>query len=295
MTKRDDDQLLRILDAERLDDDGPEMREIRKVRDEVETILRAAFGNVDVSIKYGGSKAKGTMLKGSYDLDILIYFHRDNDRAGKTLKEIYDSVVKALAPHFRIDPRTTAIRLFAKDDRSSGRGLHVDVVPGRYIDETRTRVFLHQESDDEKDRLMTDPVEHVRFVRESGVLDAVCILKLWRVRNALAVKQFPLEILSIKLLKPYRQLGLADQVKGVIADIVGMTAPPRIEDPANPSRDLSALLAADIWADLHAAAQQAMSSGWAWPEILVTEPIAAAPAIVAAVRSVSTPTKPWSM
>jgi hypothetical protein len=293
MTMKDDDELRRILEAERLEDDGPEMREIRRVRAEVEAILNKAFGTADVSIKYGGSKAKGTMLMASYDLDILIYFHRNNDRAGTTLEAIYKSVAAALTPYYYVDPRTTALRLHAKDDRSSGPGLRVDVVPGRYIDDTTTSVFLYQK-DDEKDRLMTDPVEHVRFVRESGVLDAVCALKLWRVKNDLRVKQFPFEILCVNLLKPYRQLGLADQVKGALIDIANMTAPPRLEDPGNPSRDLSSLMEGEAWSDLHAAAQQAANMGWVWSDILMTEALAGAPAIVRAVENVHVPTRPWS-
>jgi hypothetical protein len=294
MTKHDP-ELHRILEAERLDPEGPEMREVQRARAQVEGILRDAFGTTGLSIRYGGSKAKGMMLKCSYDLDLLTYFHRDNDVAGSTLPAIYKSVGDVLAGHYHIKPGTTAIRLHAKDDRSSGPGLRIDVVPGRFIDESRTQVFLHQK-DGDKGRLMTDPDEHIRFVRDSGVVEPACLLKLWRVNNGLLIRQFPFEILCINLLKPMKHLGLADQITRTLGIVSGMHAAPSVKDPANPDNDLSRLLTPDIWADLRAAATQAIANAqWqGWAGILLTEPVADAHAELAtAVKSVHIATKPW--
>jgi hypothetical protein len=292
---RHDAELRCILEAERLDSEGPEMREVQRTRAEVEGVIRDAFGTTGLTIRYGGSKAKGMMLKCSYDLDLLIYFHRDNDAAGSTLPAIYNSVADVLGGHYQIDPGTTAIRLHAKNAHVAGPGLCVDAVPGRFIDVSRTNVWLHQK-DADKHRLMTDPDEHIRFVRDSGVVDPACLLKLWRVDNRLVIRQFPFEILCVDLLKPMKHLGLADQITRALGTISGMQAAPSIKDPANPDNDLSRLLTPDVWADLCAAASQTVDNHkWqGWSGIFMTEPIADAEvALAAAVKSVHVATKPW--
>jgi hypothetical protein len=289
--------LQEIVEAERLDPNGAEMREIQRCRMEVETLLRAEFGTQGLSIRYGGSKSKGTMLKRSYDLDILSYVHHDNDRLGSRLSEIHDSVKSALEKQYWVDDSgTTALRLHAKDDRTKGPGLRIDVVPGRFIDASQTYVFLHQ-TDGEKSRLQTNPDKHIEFVRDSGVLDGVCALKLWRVGNGLLVRQFPFEILSVNLLKPKRNLEINAQVAHVLGTIASMTSPPRVEDPANANNDLSRLLTQNVWADLQAAAQRAVKQlpNSSWASILLVDDVDASSEHIAAVAaSVKTVSRPWS-
>ena len=79
------DYLKEILERQQLLDDGKEMRELRKHRQDVETLLCSKYGNAP-HLRYGGSKAKGTMILESYDLDLHCYFERDETVAGETLK-----------------------------------------------------------------------------------------------------------------------------------------------------------------------------------------------------------------
>ena len=289
------DELLRILKTERLRENDPEMSAIREARADIEGVLARRFGTTDVTVRYGGSKAKGMMLKSAYDLDILDYFGRDNDRAGRTLPEIYKSVGDALREHYIVEERTTALRLYAKENGGRGKALHIDVVPGRFIDDSRTDVFLHQK-DAEQGRLKTNPDKQIEYVTKSGVVDGTCALKLWRVKNGLLVKQFPFEIMCVDILKPKKHLVLADQVRHGLTEIAEMTRPPVIVDPGNVSRDLSVLLTPDVWNDLHTAASQSLERlEWSnWSDIMMTEPISVDIAAVAAtVKSAQIATKPW--
>ncbi|MDZ4865208.1 MAG: hypothetical protein SGJ01_17445, partial [Gemmatimonadota bacterium] len=65
----DQEYLEGVLKEQSLSDDSPEMNELRRRRSEVEEHLRAEFGSAP-RIRYGGSKAKGTMIKEAYDLDL---------------------------------------------------------------------------------------------------------------------------------------------------------------------------------------------------------------------------------
>lgn len=189
------DYLTLVLDQQTPAADGPELKALRANRQAIENVLVAAFGS-SPTIKYGGSKAKGTMVLVSYDLDILCYFPRDDDDAGGTLAELYKSVAAALerADH-RIDRKRSALRVRSV----AGADFHVDVVPGRYIDDDEADVFLHQHGGT-KACLKTNPEVHVAHVSESGCVDEICLAKVWRELASLHIKTFVLELAVIDVL-----------------------------------------------------------------------------------------------
>ena len=135
----DDTYLQSVLDAQVVGDDGQEMKDLRAARAEVEQLLVKHFSGSSPTIRYGGSKAKGTMNLIDYDLDIICYFPRNDTPAGKTIEEIYENVRKALETKYSVAPKTTALRV-----RDHRRDLHIDVVPGRFIDDSKTYAFVHQ-------------------------------------------------------------------------------------------------------------------------------------------------------
>ena len=71
------------------------MAEVKELGDTA-VLLVAAGRASSPTIRYGGSKAKGTMIKEAYDLDMTCYFGHDDTRAGQTLEDIYGNTRKAL-------------------------------------------------------------------------------------------------------------------------------------------------------------------------------------------------------
>ena len=67
----DQEYLNAVLEDQSLADDSEELEELREHRDAVEALLREAYGSCSPTIKYGGSKAKGTLIRESYDLDLV--------------------------------------------------------------------------------------------------------------------------------------------------------------------------------------------------------------------------------
>lgn len=285
-----------VLAAQTPADDSPEMKELQANRAAVETVLREALPGAFATLRYGGSKAKGTLILESYDLDIVFYVPSGNNAAGETLKDIFGNVKTALAKHYAVEPRTSAMRLRSTDRRSD---LHIDVVPGRFTDDTKTDCYLHQEKG-EKDRLKTNLDVHIKHIRDSGLLDALRLLKLLRVRRAIQVKQFAYELLGVKLLNGKHQRPIEGQLDHFFAEIANSEQPIAIEDPANPGgNDLSGLLKT-AWPGLRQAAQsivaQAKASGW---EGVFGKPSAVpasdrAPRLEVIRQGTSTATKPWS-
>lgn len=284
-----------VLAAQSLGDDSAEMKELQTNRAAVEKVLREAFPAASATIRYGGSKAKGTLIRESYDLDVVFYIPNGNNAAGETLEDIFTNVKTALSNHYGVEPKTSALRLRSTDRRSD---LHVDVVPGRFTDDSKSDCFLHY-ANGNKARLKTNLDVHITHIRDSGVVDTLRLLKLLRVRRAIQVKQFAYELLGVKLLKGKRQRTISEQLDHFFTEIANSEQAIVIEDPANPSgNDLSSLLRT-AWPGLRYAArtilQQARASGW---EGIFGKPNAVpatdrAPRLEV-IRQSTSGTKPWS-
>ncbi len=259
--------LEKILADQDLPDDSDELKELQDHRTDVETLLRDGFPNTSLTIRYAGSKAKGTLNREAYDLDIACFVADGDTSAGDSLKDIYANVQKVLAQSYYVELKTSAIRLKSKEPDTYGTSLHIDVVPGRFVDKSKSDCFLHQEGA-EKERLKTNLDVHIAHVRDSGVVPAIRLQKLWKCRRALQIRQFVFELLVIDLLKGKKDKPLSEQLEYVWTTIRDSADPISVEDPANPTgNDLSPLLTATIWSELQTAARTTLaliagSGGW---------------------------------
>lgn len=205
-------------------------------RKEVEEFLREQFGE-EPTIRYGGSKAKGTMIKENYDLDIVCYFPRDCER---DIKEIYEDVYKKLTEKYLVNPKTSALRIQKIGNDKVKVDYHVDVVPGRFVDDKKSDAFLYV-SQGEGSRIKTNLETHIKFVSQSGCVDVIKISKLWRSRNNITLRTFLLELLVIECLKGSRSKdNLQYSFKNFLEYLRDNISDVRLEDPANTNNVVSA-------------------------------------------------------
>lgn len=234
------DYLKKILEQQTFSDGDAEIKDLRERRSQLDAKLRAVFWKSSPSIKWAGSMAKGTMICESYDGDMTCYFSCDEAEAGKTLAEIHSSVRKILEEDYQIEVKASALRVRDKSDWSTD--LHIDVVPGRYVDESRSDVFLHRTTG-EKIRLKTNLQTHIDHIRDSGVTDIIRLIKLWKVRNGIAIaKTFVLELLVVKILKEFESASLAEQLNHVWTTFRDKADTLSVEDPANSNNELKGIL-----------------------------------------------------
>jgi hypothetical protein len=257
--------LEQVLESQKLEDDSKELKELQAHRAEVERLLREHFDECSPTIRYGGSRAKGTLILALYDLDIICYFPSDDTAAGATLEDIYNNLKAALENEYLVIPKTSALRLKSEDQQGIVHDFHIDVVPGRYVDGDNGDCFIYQANADKK-RLKTNLDVHIDHVRDSGVTDSIKLMKYWKVRKGLQVKQFVWELLIIDLLKGKSSDPLADQLVHVWTQIRDSEESMHVEDPANPiGNDLSAVLA-DNWQWLRTASDSTLRTindiGW---------------------------------
>jgi hypothetical protein len=261
-----EEYLKSILKSQNLASDSQELKDLQQRRIDVEELLRENFYECSPIIRYGGSKAKGTMIRESYDIDIICYFLHDDTAAGETLEEIYKNVQKTLSTKYFVEPKASALRLKDPNPKNYGVDFHIDVVPGRFTDDSKTDAFLYQSSG-EKKRLKTNLDVHINHVKESGFTEAIRLLKLWKVRNGLRVKNFALELFTIDLLKSQKTAAIDNQLSYVWTKLRDEVDEVSIEDPANPTgNDLSAMLNPEIRFELSSVSKRTLEnikeSGW---------------------------------
>lgn len=287
-----------ILDAQTLDEKGPELKNLRKKREEVEALLREKYGSAPI-IRYGGSKAKGTMILKSYDLDIICYWPNEDDSGGSTLEEIYNNVAKELGTKYYVEKKRSALRIQTHDIKNR-LDLHIDVVPGRFTDEKQSDAYLYQESGDKK-RLKSNLDIHLSHVRDSGFIPEIRLMKLWRVNNGLtSIKNFVLELLVIKLLKDTRIRSLDERLQYVWGEFKERKDTLTVEDPANPQgNDLSSLLDATVRMNLASFGEHTLLliDSLGWESVFGKDPkedeTNKVEMLSQAAASISKPAKPW--
>jgi hypothetical protein len=298
--------LKKILQQQTFGEEDQELVDLRQRRKDIEKLLRSHFSTASPRIRVAGSMAKDTMIRDSYDLDIACYFARDDDEAGTTLEEIYNNTVEALSRDYQVQRKPSAIRVL--DAKKAD--LHVDVVAGRFTDESEGDVFLHRTTG-EKERLKTNLQVHIDHIRESGCVDAIRLMKLWKVRNGLdSAKTFVLELLVVKLLAEKKGQSVSKQLEHIWREFRDNADSLAVEDPANsnnilkPALDICRTQLATVAKDTLWQIENGTTETAGWTKVFGpldhddgTKNSGVAPTRIdslrTAVASVVTPTKPW--
>lgn len=249
-----------VVEQQSLSNDSDEIKAVWAERKKVEDLLISKFKDCNPIIRYGGSKAKGTMIRESYDLDIICYFEHDDVGAGETLEEIFNNVKKALESQYLVIPKTSALRIESRDTQKYGVYFHIDVVPGRFVDDKHDDTYLHLTSGQKK-YLKTNLQKHIDHVKNSGLADVIKLVKYWKIRRGLQIRTFILELLVIEVLKQSDATQLNTYLKDFWTKLKDNIDNIKLEDPANPTgNDLSELFNESVKTNLSAHASMALKA-----------------------------------
>ena len=178
---------------------------------------------------FGGSRGKKTMIKESYDLDIVLYFP---ETTNNSVQEIYNYVARYLgSSNYDIMLKNVAIRVLKRDN------YHIDIVTAKRIIGSEDSAFLWKNKVGKM--LKTNIVQHIMSIREFGRRDAIKLLKLWKVRNEIDFPSFILEQLIIRALKNNSGLPLDEAINEVLEFISENIQTIRLVDPANTNNILT--------------------------------------------------------
>lgn len=209
-----------------------ELNQLISLRKQIEEQLSVFEGQP--RFYYGGSYGKDTLIRASYDLDIVMYWPQD---CGYTLDGMFTAVRDRLRKHWtNVTPKNVACRLPFQG------GFHIDVVPGRALDSTFRYANLYRSETGQP--LQTSIKVHIDTVRKSGRRELIRLLKLWRVRYQVPVRSFVLEQLAVVGAAATSKTDLEPQLSAALAYIRDRIETGKIIDPANSNNELSTSMTA---------------------------------------------------
>jgi hypothetical protein len=210
--------LAEILEQQRVD---PAIEEaVRARRVEIERILQAEGRP---RFYYGGSFGKKTMIAAQFDLDVVLYFPAATADGPEALYAAVERRLRAAGHH--VARQNVALRLRYTP------GWHIDVVPGRALDDTYEYADLY--SSDTAAPRRTSLKQHIALAR-NGDREIIKLMKLWRHRNAVPVGSFVLELAAARALSASAGGTLEDRFATVLRFLADSFVGARLVDPANP-------------------------------------------------------------
>jgi predicted nucleotidyltransferase len=194
----------------------------------IEEELRQWAGYNLNKIFLSGSRSKGTAINISSDLDLFISF---NSTCSQTLKEIYNS----LFTHMRL--RDLDVR---KQNVSIGlnyKGFSIDLVPSKkHYGHTNFHSLFKNKSDS---WTQTNVEQHINLIKNSGRLNEIILIKVWRKLHGLDFPSMYLELFTIDALKYKSKNELSNNFWFLLNELTRSFKSKRIVDPSNSNNIIS--------------------------------------------------------
>jgi hypothetical protein len=191
------------------------------------TIQRWA-GRFLLEATFSGSYAKGTGIRGSTDVDIFISL--DPQTPG-TLKEIYDSLFSHLESNY-LNPRRQNVSIGLTYSNVS-----VDLVPARKQSGNTNDHSLFKNKT--QSWTQTNVQEHVNLISQSGRIDEIRAIKLWRILQRISFPSFYLELTVLDALYNKNRFQPGANVLTVLQYLRDDFINARVVDPANSNNIIS--------------------------------------------------------
>lgn len=204
-----------------------------------------------LEVKYSGSVAKGTGVKGSSDIDLFISISSNRQ---EPLAQIHSSLVSFLTRKY-IPAKAQNVSIGV-----TYNGLSIDLTPGKkYPGNTNDHsIYSHRR----KTWQQTNIDQHVSYVGNSGRINEIKLAKIWRNLHNLDFPSFYLELTVIDALSGHRTTDLADNFADVLAYLRDSFINARVIDPANSRNIVSDDLTSLEKARIARAAQDALTKKW---------------------------------
>lgn len=221
--------LRKLLSEQNLTDN--QKNNLRNLRHKIEQKVKAGLKGTPKTY-YGGSYKKNTMIKASYDLDVVLYWP---EAFQYSLESIYKGIGSVLQKKWTyVKAKRVGWELPFEGD------FHIDVVPGKESSTKKDFAYLYNSKTGGS--FQTSIKVHVDHVRNSGRTDAIRLMKLWKKRKDVPIKTFILEMMVIDGCKGKRRDNLESQLDAALHYIKDKITTTRIVDPANTNNIVSETL-----------------------------------------------------
>ena len=147
------------------------------------------------------------------------------------MRQFYEGVEQRLQQHgYIVHRQNVAIRL-------PYQGFHIDVVPGRAMDNTYGYANLY--ASERNTSKQTSLKIHIDLVRDGENQDVIKVLKLWRRCHGVPIRSLVLELATREALFNNRQTDLGERVWKVLGWLHASFGDARLVDPANSNNIVS--------------------------------------------------------
>lgn len=188
-----------------------------------------------INTEKSGSKSKNDAIKGKSDVDLFVSISDKNNKY--TTKDYYNSLYDFLKDKYG----TEKVR---KQNVSIGlqyAGVSIDLTPGKRINTNSIWNYddhnIYQRKSDSVTK--TNINKQRNYVVNSGCLDVIRLMKIWRDCHNLDIPSIALEIITVETLKGQYINGLYNRFKKVLEKIAKDFATMRIIDPGNPYNNIA--------------------------------------------------------
>lgn len=203
----------------------------------LKTNLQRWAGTCYVDILDSGSRAKGTAISLTSDVDCLVSLISTCNENSGGLKSIYDSLFSTLSGSYNnVRKQNVSVRI-------NLNGLQVDVTPARKQNGSTNDHWVYLSKSGS--RQQTNIQKHNFDISRSGRTNEIKILKIWRELNKLDFPSIYLEYLLTDNILSGVSIDYASNAWYVLKELAKDTGNPlfaRIVDPANSNNILSDLL-----------------------------------------------------
>jgi hypothetical protein len=191
-------------------------------------VIKNWAGNVLLDVAFSGSFAKGTGVKGSTDVDLFISL---DPQTSQNLKEIYDSLYNYLEKN-GYSPRRQNVSIGIKHNN-----LSVDLTPGKkQAGNTNDHSIFRSKA---QTWTQTNIQVHINRIKDSGRIDEIRVIKIWRNLHQLEFPSFYLELTIIDALSGKNRNQLATNFLTVLEYLRDNFVNARVVDPANANNIIS--------------------------------------------------------
>ncbi len=209
-----------------------------RVRSGLAPIIRQWAGKFLLSFDFSGSFAKGTIIRGSTDVDLFISL---SPRTQESLEEIYKSLFNFLqTKNYHPSPQNVSMRLVYQSNINE---LKVDIIPAKKLPGFTNDHSLF--SNKSNSWIKTNVRKHIDLVKSSRRLREIKLLKIWRDLKNIEFPSFYLELTVMEALKGKPVGALANNNNTVFDYLIEKFPNAQVVDPANSNNIISDELTAE--------------------------------------------------
>ena len=219
-------------------------------------VIASWAGDCLCEIKLSGSRAKGTAIDLSTDLDLFISL---SSTTSNSLSDIYNSLYNwVLSKDMIVRKQNVSIGV-------TYQGKKVDLVPAKRQSQYSGDHSLYKSKSNTWTKTNIDT--HISKVLKSGRRNEIIALKIWKENHKLEFPSILLETLTIDALSGHSTTATADNVLFMLRYIKNNIRTVRILDPANTNNVLSNELSSNEKLELALQADRSLKEQY-WDRII---------------------------